>query len=154
MEKDFLFRKGKIMEQKGKVVSVEKDIATVELMRESACSSCHHKDSCGAGVMAGCAKSESITIKANNLCNAEVGDSVILSSDSARTLGVAFCVFVLPLILTFAAYLICSAAGASVVVNAIVSAAVFFVSFFALFFGFNRILTGKININITAVVDE
>lgn len=142
------------MEQKGKVISVEKDIATVELMRESACSSCHHKDSCGAGIMAGCAKSETVSVKANNLCNAEVGDSVILSSDSAKTLGIAFCVFVLPLILTFISYLICNGSGASVTVNAIVSAAVFFVSFFALFFGFNKYLTGKISINITSVVDE
>lgn len=142
------------MEQKGKVISTEEGIATVELVRESACSSCHHKDSCGAGIMAGCAKSESVTVKANNLCGAAVGDSVVLSSDSARTLGVAFCVFVLPLILTFAAYLICCTAGASVSVNAIASIIVFFVSFFALFFGFNRYLTGKVNINITAVVNN
>ncbi len=142
------------MEQKGKVISVEDSFATVELVRESACSSCHHKDSCGAGVMAGCAKSQSVTVKANNLCNAQVGDNVVLNSDSAKTLGMAFCVFILPLILTFAAYLICDRLGVGTVIVATVSAIVFFVSFFALFFGFNKYLTGKVNINITNIIDE
>ena len=141
------------MEQRGKVISIEGEIATVELVRESACSSCHHKDSCGAGIIAGCSKSEVVTVKANNLCGALVGDSGVLNSDSAKTLGIAFCVFVLPLILTFVSYLICNALCDKIAFVAIVSAVVFVISFFSLFFGFNRLLCGKVNINITDIAD-
>ena len=140
------------MEQQGKVIATEGSIATVELTRESACSSCHHKDSCGAGVMAGCAKSENVTVKANNLCRAEVGDTVRLNSDSAKMLGIAFCVFVLPLVLTYAAYLICDALSLGTTSCAVVSAAVFFISVFALSFGFNRFLKGRVSIDITSVI--
>lgn len=140
------------MEQRGKVVAVEKDFATVELVRESACSSCHHKDSCGAGVIAGCSKSESVSVKANNLCGAVVGDSVILKSDSAKTLGIAFCVFVLPLILTFFAYIVCDSLFHNNTITAVASVIVFFISFFGLFFAFNKLLTGKVSINIVNVL--
>jgi len=139
------------MEQRGKVISVDGTYATVELVRESACSTCHHKDSCGAGIMAGCAKSESVTVKANNLCDAKVGDSVVLSSDSARTLGVAFSVFILPLILTFLAYIVSDRLCEKTVITAIITAVVFFVSFFGLFFGVNKLLQGKVSINVTSV---
>lgn len=142
------------MEQRGKVTAVEKDFATVELVRESACSSCHHKDSCGAGVIAGCSKAESVTVKANNCCGAQVGDSVVLKSDSAKTLGIAFCVFVLPLILTFISYIVCDSLFHKNVITAVVAVVVFFVSFFGLFFGFNKFLTGKVNINITDVISK
>lgn len=140
------------MEQRGKVTAVEKDFATVELVRASACSSCHHKDSCGAGVIAGCSKTESVTVKANNLCGAVVGDSVVLKSDSAKTLGVAFCVFVLPLVLTFISYIVCNSLFHKNVITAAVSVVVFVVSVLGLFFGFNKLLTGKISINITDVI--
>lgn len=142
------------MEQRGKVISKDGNIATVELVRESACSSCHHRDSCGAGIIAGCSKSESVTVRANNLCGADVGDSVVLNSASSKILGIAFCVFVLPLILTFLTYLVCDAFGMRTFITAIVSACVFVISFFTLFFGMNKSLEGKVTVNITGIIDE
>ncbi len=142
------------MVQKGKVISTEGSYATVELVRNSACSSCHHKDSCGAGIIAGCGKSEIVTVKANNLCGADVGDSVVLNSDSAKTLGVAFCVFVLPLIVTFAVYLVCAKLFPGAWITVAAPIVTFFVSFFVFFFGFNKLLTDKVTINITDITDD
>ena len=134
------------MEQMGKVVSTEEGYAVVELIRESACSSCHHKDSCGANVMAGCGKSEKVTVKVNDPFGVKAGDTVILGSDSASTLGIAFCVFILPLLLTFAAYMLCDRFFGNNAVSVIVTAAVFF--------GFDRALKGKVRISITDVTCE
>lgn len=140
------------MEQRGKVISVDGKLAVVEIFRESACSSCGHRESCGAGVIAGCGASEPVRVKANNICGADVGDSVILNSGSAKTLGVAFCVFVLPLIITYSAYMLCMSFFESVAVVAAVTVLVFFISFFGLFFGFNALLANKVSIDITDVV--
>lgn len=142
------------MEQRGKVLSVKDDIATVELLRESACRSCHHKNNCGVGVIAGCSKAEKVTIIANNVCGAGAGDSVVLSSNSAKTLGIAFSVFVLPLILTFLAYFICKSFVLGSAVTATVTIISFFISFFGLFFGFNSYLAGKITVDVTDIIRE
>lgn len=142
------------MIQQGRVLSVEKDYAIVEIIRESACSSCHNKDSCGASVMAGCAKKERVEVKALNSVNAEPGQLVELSSDSAKTLGIAFCVFVLPLILAMLGYYIAGIFLQSSAMRIVSAFGVLIVAFFGLFFGFDRILKGRVNVEITSVISD
>lgn len=141
------------MIQQGMVLSVEGELATVEIIRESACSSCHNKASCGAGVIAGCSKSERVEVQARNKVGAEVGQKVMLTSDTGKTVGIAFCVFVLPIIVAFICYFV----GLHIALNEktaiVIAAAVFFVSFFALFFGFDRLLSKKINVEITDIIE-
>lgn len=141
------------MVQQGKVLSVEGELATVEIIRESACSSCHNKDSCGAGAVAGCAKSERVQVKALNTARAVAGQTVMLTSDSKKTIGIAFCVFVLPIILAFAAYFICMALGALQTSAAVIAVVVFFIALFGFFFGLDRLLSKRINVEITDVIE-
>ncbi len=142
------------MEQKGTVISVNGKLATVEFLRESACSGCHNKSACETGVMMGCGKTQKVTVVANNLCNAEIGDNVIITSDSLKTLIIAFCVFVLPLIITFIGYAVAKSLFADSAATPIIAAAIFFISFFGLFFGINEFLKNKISVNITTVTNK
>lgn len=140
------------MEQTGKVISTEEKIAIVEVVRNSACSSCHSKDSCAAGVITGCGKSEKSTLRANNLCGAKVGDTVLLTTSTALSLGVAFCVFILPIAIGFLSYFVTTLLSTNTVLPYIVSVSLFVVSFFSFFFGLNKFLSSKINVNISEVL--
>ena len=141
------------MIQQGKVLSVDGELATVEIIRESACSSCHNKDSCGAGVIAGCSKSEKVEVLARNKACAEVGQRVTLSSHSGKTIGIAFCVFVLPILVAFLCYYLGITIIASEKTAIIIAVSVFFVSFFSVFFGFDKMLSKKINVEITDIIE-
>ena len=74
--------------------------ATVAHMRQSACSGdCHKCSGCGAAA-------EQILLKAVNPIGAEVGDFVKIESASGPVLKAAAMLYMLPLLLFFAGYLI------------------------------------------------
>lgn len=141
------------MEQTGKVISTDEKYAIVEVSRTSACSSCHSKNSCGASVFAACEKSEKSTLRVNNSCNAKAGDIVRLTTSSSLSLGVAFCVFILPIVIGFLSYYVTTLLSKSTTMPYIISVAVFVVSFFGLFFGIDKILSKKVNVNICEILE-
>lgn len=89
------------MTQSGRVISVEKDYAVVEIMRDSACASCSSAHSC-----IGCKKL--VRVKARNSTGAETGNIVCVETPSKTVLFYAFCVFLLPLLSAIAAYAVSS----------------------------------------------
>ncbi len=142
------------MIQKGKVISCDGDTANVEILRESACSGCHNRASCGTGAVMSCIKAEKVTVQANNLCGAVPGDSVELESDNLRSIGVAFCVFVLPILIGLGAYYLSRLFFANAAISYAASGILFVVSFFGFFFGIDRKLSKKITVNITRVTED
>lgn len=142
------------MTQMGKVLSANAEDGTVkvEIIRQSACSSCHHKDSCGTSVIASCDKCEAVVADAKNECGAEAGDTVEIFSSDGKSILIAFSVFILPLLLGFAAYFIMQSLFDSMPAVYGVTAAVFVLSFFGLFFGVDRALAGKIHISAVRVI--
>ena len=89
--------------------------ATVIHIRESACSGdCHKCSGCGAA-------QETLLIRANNHIRAEVGDMVILTSESGPVLKAALVLYMVPMALFFLCYylgdrwlgrgILCSVAG-------------------------------------------
>lgn len=142
------------MIQKGKVISCDGNIATVEILRESACSGCHNRDTCGTGAIASCTKAEKVTVAANNLCGAKAGDDVVLESDNLRSIAIAFCVFILPIIIAFASYFLSAYLFDGKVLPYIVAGVLFAVSFFGFFFGIDKKLSKKISVNITRVTED
>lgn len=89
------------MEQIVKVCHVMEDgTAQVVKMRESACSGdCHKCAGCGAA-------REMLVLNAKNPIGAKPGDKVVLRSDSAPVLQAAAILYILPLILFLAGYLL------------------------------------------------
>ena len=142
------------MTQMGKVLSAntEDGIVKVEIIRQSACSSCHHKDSCGTSVIAACDKCEAVVTDAKNECGAEAGDTVEIFSSDGKSILIAFSVFILPLLLGFAAYFITQSLSDSMPTVYGVTAVVFVLSFFGLFFGVDRALSGRINVSAVRVI--
>ncbi len=89
------------MEQTVRVRTLHADgSATVVHMRESACSGdCHKCSGCGAA-------KETLMFRAENPIGADVGDLVVVRSDSAPVLRAAAVLYLLPLVLFFLGYLL------------------------------------------------
>jgi sigma-E factor negative regulatory protein RseC len=76
------------------------DMAEVIRVRESACSGdCHKCSGCGAA-------KQTVILTARNAIGARVGDMVVVSSDSSRVLKAAAVLYMLPLVLFLAGYLV------------------------------------------------
>ena len=143
------------MTQTGYVLSNADDgTASVEVVRGSACSACHQRESCGAGVIGSCARCEKVVVKAYNTCNAAPGDRVEIASSSAKTLLIAFCVFVLPLVLAFTTYALAARLIPSDIIPYLIAAVFFVVSLFALFFGINARLSKTVTLRVTRVLPK
>ena len=72
--------------------------ADIMLVRESACSGdCHKCSGCGAA-------KETMIVTAENPIRAEVGDFVVVSSDTATVMKAIVAVYLVPLVLFFAGY--------------------------------------------------
>ena len=79
--------------------------ADVILIRESACSGdCHKCSVCGA-------QKETMIVTADNPIRAEVGDFVVLTSDTASVLKAVVVVYLIPLVLFFAGFALGDALG-------------------------------------------
>lgn len=88
------------MVQRAKVVAVEGHQAVVDIYRSSACG-----ETCG-GSCAVCKSARTVRTKAENHAGAKVGEMVELSSDSKQVLGLAFILYILPLIVSMGAYIL------------------------------------------------
>ena len=104
------------MKQVGIVVENFDDNAKVQFKRASACG-----ENCA--MCGGCEKLNSFVV-AKNKISAEVGDTVILETDTKRVLLAAFFVYILPLILGICGFAI---------FGAIIGIVMFFVPFIILF---------------------
>lgn len=89
------------MEQKVKVHRVFQDgTAEVVRVRESACSGdCHKCSGCGA-------QQQTMLVTAQNPLGAAVGDMVIIESESGPLLKAAVILYILPLVLFLAGYML------------------------------------------------
>ena len=89
------------MEQKVRIVKCDPDgTAQVVHIRESACSGdCHKCSGCGA-------VKQTVYLTAQNPIRAQVGDVVYIQSESAPVLAAAAILYLLPIVLFLAGYLI------------------------------------------------
>ncbi|MBR5527536.1 MAG: SoxR reducing system RseC family protein [Clostridia bacterium] len=124
------------MTQKGLVLSLDGEYATVRVMRTSACEGCKQKDLC-AGISAGCPEGKPLDVVVKNCAGAAVGDNVLLTSPSGFVLGAAFCVFTAPIIIAVVVYFICAYLTHNVTLSYIVTALSFIISMLLFCFGLN-----------------
>lgn len=132
------------MIQKGNVISLEGDYAVVEVMRTSGCVGCSKQEGCVA-----CKKK--IQSRAYNPIHAKVGDTVTLESDSGTVLFYALVVFVLPLVLTVAAFILSSVFLASQIGQILVSACIFILTYVIICFTLDRRDETKRSVKITRI---
>ena len=137
------------MKNTAKVISVEDKIATVSVVRSSACEGCKQRSYCSQNSCV-----EEVVTSAINEVGASVGDTVEIESDSKGILGISFCVFVLPVLLCFAAYFITAYFTSN---SAICYAVCFCTLFFAaLIFAlvFNKVLSRRLSVTITKIIER
>lgn len=116
----------------GIVTATERDMATVEAVRQSACDGCHSKKFCLT-----CTRKK-ISVQAYNAAGAKVGDRVCVESPSGLILGYAAAVFLSPIIIALAAYLLGSYLFESQAAPYLLSLVFFVLSFLGIYVVFNK----------------
>ena len=89
------------MQQSGIIRSVDGEYAKVQIKRATACETCSASHACLS-----CTKTA--VVRCRNDAGAAPGDTVRLETPSSHVLFYAFCVFVFPLIVAFAAFAVSS----------------------------------------------
>lgn len=121
------------MKQIGTVTKTRDAIATVSVVRASACEGCHqHAEGCAACSLLGGDNRHTAT--AANPIGAAVGDCVELEADDRRILAYAALVFLFPLAAALAAYLVGRAFFGEGMAAALCAAGGFFFAFAVVFF--------------------
>lgn len=93
-----------MIEEAGVVVAVEADGVWVATQRKTTCGSCSAKAACGQGILTALtADSKVHTVKARSDLSLREGDQVILAISEQSLVRSAFLVYLLPLLLMFAA---------------------------------------------------
>ncbi|MCX7615088.1 MAG: SoxR reducing system RseC family protein [Clostridiales bacterium] len=136
------------MEQIAKITKVlENGLAEVEVRRQTSCG--HDCDSChGCG-----APKELIRVTAVNTAKAKAGDSVLVSSDSGKILGLAVLFYLVPILLFFVFYQFQIPFRAFT--GGINGAIGFFAGIAVLYFVNHRLLkSNKVVFTITSVLNE
>jgi len=89
------------MKENGKIISINKDICTIEIDANSGCHTCTLKSKCHASSRG----KRRIDLKINT-SKFNVGDKVELETKPKSVIAASFLVFILPLIISIAAYFI------------------------------------------------
>ena len=92
---------------KGRIVAIDPDITTLEIIAESACASCHAKGLCGLGEE----KVKQIQVRTSAWTPRQVGDEVEVVLKKSMGYKAVFIAYGLPLVVLFAALMLLGALG-------------------------------------------
>ena len=92
---------------KGRIVAIDPDITTIEIIAESACASCHAKGLCGPGEE----KVKQIQVRTSAWTPRQVGDEVEVVLKKSMGYKAVFIAYGLPLVVLFAALMLLGALG-------------------------------------------
>ena len=90
-----------MIEESGRVIAVENDLALIEIQRKSVCSACSVNKGCGTGVLSKVIGNKRFRMTAQNTLNASVGDEVIVGIEENMLVKSSFAVYIVPLLLLF-----------------------------------------------------
>ncbi len=133
------------MQQIATVSEVSREIATVCVERSDACANCH-------AACVGCKKL--LQAKARNTAGAKAGDRVLLESKTGRLLGVAACVFLLPLLLAGGTLLLGRGLSFPELPTNLCAVGIGILTFFLSAFGWNRALQRKPDLQIIEIIES
>ena len=92
---------------KGRIVAIDPDITTIEIIAESACASCHAKGLCGLGEE----EVKQIQVRTSAWTPRQVGDEVEVVLKKSMGYKAVFIAYGLPLVVLFAALMLLGALG-------------------------------------------
>lgn len=91
----------------GRIVEITPDFTTVEIVSESACSSCHAKGLCSLGE----SKTKAVQVPTRGWDNYQVGDEVTVTLKASMGHKAVWIAYMIPLALLIAVLLILSGCG-------------------------------------------
>ena len=133
------------------VVETTPDYAVVEVTRESACAGCHNSDNCSICKI-GLTDHAEMRSKAANPLGAREGDTVQIETDSATILHYSAAVFLLPLALGAAGYIIGYIADFDIMIRYIISLIGFAVAFVILKIFLEKRAAKRLDVRITQII--
>ena len=92
---------------KGRIVALDPEITTIEILAESACSACHAKGLCGLGEE----KVKQIQVRTSAWHPRQVGDEVEVVLKKAMGYKAVFIAYGMPLVVLFVALMLLTALG-------------------------------------------
>ena len=133
------------------VVETTPDYAVVEVTRESACAGCHNSDNCSICKI-GLTDHAEMRSKAANPLGAREGDTVQIETDSATILNYSAAVFLLPLALGAAGYIIGYIADFDIMIRYIISLIGFAAAFVILKIFLEKRAAKRLDVRITQII--
>ena len=133
------------------VVETTPDYAVVEVTRESACAGCHNSDNCSICKI-GLTDHAEMRSKAANPLGAREGDTVQIETDSATMLHYSAAVFLLPLALGAAGYIIGYIADFDIMIRYIISLIGFAAAFVILKIFLEKRAAKRLDVRITQII--
>lgn len=133
------------------VVETTPDYAVVEVTRESACARCHNSDNCSICKI-GLTDHAEMRSKAANPLGAREGDTVQIETDSATILHYSAAVFLLPLALGAAGYIIGYIADFDIMIRYIISLIGFAAAFVILKIFLEKRAAKRLDVRITQII--
>lgn len=133
------------------VVETTPDYAVVEVTRESACAGCHNSDNCSICKI-GLTDHAEMRSKAANPLGAREGDTVQIETDSATILHYSAAVFLLPLALGAAGYIIGYMADFDIMIRYIISLIGFAAAFVILKIFLEKRAAKRLDVRITQII--
>ncbi len=88
-----------MIEEVATVISIEADMAVIEVEKTSSCNSCQSKGVCGTSSLAGLFNFQSPQIKVNNSLNARTGDRVLVGIQENTLVAGSFILYIVPLLM-------------------------------------------------------
>ena len=124
-----------MLEEYGRVVALDENVAMVETIRASSCQSCEAKSTCGQGAISKVIGQKSCVISALNSFSLQVGDEVVLGLEETTLLKSALLAYLLPLVLMiFGAAVLQGLYGENDLVSAFGGLTGFFLGFILVYF--------------------
>ena len=133
------------------VVETTPDYAVVEVTRESACAGCHNSDNCSICKI-GLNDHAEMRSKAANPLGAREGDTVQIETNSATILHYSAAVFLLPLALGAAGYIIGYIADFDIMIRYIISLIGFAAAFVILKIFLEKRAAKRLDVRITQII--
>ena len=133
------------------VVETTPDYAVVEVTRESACAGCHNSDNCSICKI-GLTDHAEMRSKAANPLGAREGDTVQIETDSATILHYSAAIFLLPLALGAAGYIIGYIADFDIMIRYIISLIGFAAAFVILKIFLEKRAAKRLDVRITQII--
>ena len=142
------------MQTKAVVVATNGMFATVETERKSACDSCHKAEEGGCSVCSLMGSDRKIATKAINTVGAQIGDTVMIESNTSRMLWYAVLVFILPILVALIGWGISSLFTAKLAIQTISAFAGFALSLLGVAIYSKKISTCRCDVEIIEILTK